>query len=196
MAGDRLRAIGADAVVRCLELATGKPAWTRDLCAEPAGPGRRGLGYSPSPIACGDTLIIPLGHRFDEDAPDGEGKPSRMGSTGDGSRDDRDRSVIALRLEDGSLAWTSDSHVVWRMTSLIYVGVQTDETICMPVDDGFCGYDLETGERLWKERGFSVPSWPTASSSSSARKGNSPWPLRRGRSSRSTRSAALPMTTR
>lgn len=50
LAGDRVYAIGTNAVVRSLDKTTGKLLWTRDLQAEFASPPTPGNGCSISPI--------------------------------------------------------------------------------------------------------------------------------------------------
>lgn len=240
LAGDRIYAIGTNAVVRCLDKTTGKLLWTRDLQAEFASPPMPGNGYSVSPIVYGDTLIVPLGTRPEADQVDATGG---VGPLADPTREDRSRSVLAFDLTDGKLAWSSDAYVVWqssptmirhggadqvvllmtdgiaaidpssgrelwrldfdrsglhnmtplwngldllvfapdggsggtrairleledgktvpklawinrKMSSLIYIGVHDGDSAYMPGTGGFYGYDLGTGERLWKQRGF------------------------------------------
>jgi hypothetical protein len=66
--------------VAALDAETGRTLWTRELWADLKGT-FRDVGYSNSPIAFGDPLILPVG---------GKGK-----------------GLVAFRQRDGSTAWTS-----------------------------------------------------------------------------------------
>lgn len=244
LAGDRVYAIGTNAIVRCLDKRKGTLLWSRDLQADFGSPTLSGTGYSISPIAYGDTLIVPLGTRAVEDMADGAGGTHSLGIL---AREDRSRSVLALDLADGELVWSSDAYVVshsspglirhggedqvvllmqdgiaaidpssgqelWRldfdrtglqsmtpmwdgadllvfapdggssgargvrlrfedgktvpelawinrkMASLIYIGVHDGDSAYMPGNGGLYGYDLGTGEQLWKQPGFDTAS--------------------------------------
>jgi len=72
--GDRLFAVGTTGLVQCLDKKSGKFLWSREL-----GGSSLVYGYSSSPIAYRDLLILPAG---------GKG-----------------RAVVALHQKDGSTAW-------------------------------------------------------------------------------------------
>ena len=57
--GDRLFTVGAMAVVHCFDKKTGKVLWSYDLPTKFAAPIPY-YGYSPSPIAYQDTIILPV----------------------------------------------------------------------------------------------------------------------------------------
>ena len=87
--GDRLCGIGTNAVVRCLDKTTGKLLWTRDLRTDFASPHIDGVGYSTSPIAYKNTLIIPLGHRRDKGPVNVASDDGPSPPPGDDARDGR-----------------------------------------------------------------------------------------------------------
>jgi len=66
LSGDRLYAIGTNAVVHCFDKKTGKVRWKRDMIAEFSSPLVEGTGYSCSPLAYKESLIVPLGYRHDK----------------------------------------------------------------------------------------------------------------------------------
>lgn len=65
--------------------------------------------------------------------------------------------AIRLVLEEGKTVprerWTNS-----KMASSIYLGVVDGNTIYMPGQGRFYGYDLNSGTRLWAERGFDIAS--------------------------------------
>ena len=146
--GDRLCAIGINGVVRCLDKTTGKLLWTRDLPTDFASP-QCGNGYSISPIAYKNTLIIPLGCWRDKGpvnvvSDDGPSPPPD-----DDAHDGRDRSVIALNLADGELAWTGNEYVVNQSSpTLINHGGQDQLVLLMTV--GVAAIDPSSGKELWR----------------------------------------------
>ncbi len=66
--GDRVYAIGAEAKLHCLSMANGDPLWSRDLKVEfelaDMNYGQQEFyGFCPSPVPCGDMLIVNVGGR-------------------------------------------------------------------------------------------------------------------------------------
>ncbi len=78
--GGRVFSVGGTAILRALDAATGKLAWSHDLYKEYQGT-LRVRGYASSPLAFGDLVIVPVG---------GPG-----------------HAVMAFRQADGSVAWSS-----------------------------------------------------------------------------------------
>lgn len=77
--GQRIVAIGADAVVQCRDIQSGKLHWSVD-CRKQFGSRKGFFGLAPSPLIQGSLVILNIGGM------DGAG-------------------VVALRLDDGSVAW-------------------------------------------------------------------------------------------
>jgi outer membrane protein assembly factor BamB len=76
-------AYGADGRLTCVEAATGKRLWARDLAAELDSP-KGWFGRACAPLVVGDLVIVQAGGRW-------QGKPA---------------GVAAFRMADGSVAWT------------------------------------------------------------------------------------------
>jgi outer membrane protein assembly factor BamB len=57
---DRLYSVGSCRVLRCFEKKTGKLLWEHDLIKEFGAPTDRGAGYSPSPIAYKNLIILAI----------------------------------------------------------------------------------------------------------------------------------------
>ncbi|MCH7596652.1 MAG: PQQ-binding-like beta-propeller repeat protein [Planctomycetes bacterium] len=146
--GDRLCAIGTNAVVRCLDKTTGKLLWTRDLPTDFASP-QCGNGYSISPIAYKNTLIIPLGCSRDKGPVNVASDDGPSPPPDDDAHDGRDRSVIALSLADGELAWMGNEYVVNQSSpTLINHGGQ-DQLVLLMID-GVAAIDPSSGKELWR----------------------------------------------
>ena len=80
--GDRVYTTGILAVLNCLDKQTGKLLWSKDLYKDFPGATRMDRGYSTSPIAYKNTIILTIG---------GHG-----------------HAVIALNPTDGSLIWAKN----------------------------------------------------------------------------------------
>lgn len=78
---DRIVAIGADALVQCRNITTGKQIWEVD-CRKKFGARKAFFGFAPSPLIQNGKVILAIG-----------------GTEGAG--------VIALNLDQGTLAWKS-----------------------------------------------------------------------------------------
>ena len=78
VAGGKVFTIGSLGDLRALDAATGKPVWTKELVKDLGGT-FRGLSYSSSPLAYGDTVI------------------AQVGETG--------QALVAFRQSDGAIAW-------------------------------------------------------------------------------------------
>ncbi len=147
--GDRLYAIGINAVVRCLDKTTGKLLWTRDLRTDFGSPLLGGWGYCTSPIAYKNTLIIPLGYWRDMSPVNVASDDGPAPPPGGDAHDGRDRSVIALSLADGELAWRGNEYVVNQSSpTLINHGGQ-DQLILL-MNDGVAAIDPSSGKELWR----------------------------------------------
>lgn len=118
---DRLFTIGYTGRLTALNRKDGKPAWSHDLVAEFGGNIPK-WGYSSSPLAHKDTLIVPVG---------GPGK-----------------SVMAFKQSDGKVVWSSgDTKNAYSSPILIDVGGQTQ--VVMFLADEVVGLDPDSGKQLW-----------------------------------------------
>jgi outer membrane protein assembly factor BamB len=134
----RVFTVGLNGTLLCLDRARGTLRWRVDLITGLGGT-RDKRGYSPSPLAFGDRVIVPVG---------GEG-----------------RALVAFRQEDGGVAWKSgDFDASPSSPFLIELGGKTQLVSLL---SGFvAGFDPASGRPLWKhphggrgERNISMPVW-------------------------------------
>ena len=143
ISGERIYTIGRNAVMHCYNKEDGKILWKHDLVAE-FGAGIPGWGYSSSPIAYRDTVIVVLGRPEDEhgeDSPAGDREQPPPSAEG--------RSLIAFDQKTGSVVWRSQDFR-FRFSSPIVInrGGQ-DQLIVLPHDD-IVSVDPANGKLLWR----------------------------------------------
>ncbi|MHB1306363.1 MAG: PQQ-binding-like beta-propeller repeat protein [Limisphaerales bacterium] len=80
---NRVYTLGATGILNCLDLVSGQRHWTRSITAD-ASTGMPEWGFSGSPLVIGDLVVVSAG-----------GQP--------------DKSLLAYRVADGSIAWTAGS---------------------------------------------------------------------------------------
>ena len=141
--GDRVYVAGVTALVHCLDLATGKVLWRRDLGAEFAVP-QYFFGYGPTPFVWRDRLIVNVGGKGRDDGKRGTCVAAFDKLTG----------RTLWELED---AWGADyaSPVVatlrGRDVALVYAGGES-----RPSAGGLLVVDPQTGQLLerfpWRAR--------------------------------------------
>ena len=123
--GDVLYALGSDGDLACLETATGKVRWTKNLRTDFGGkPGE--WAYAESPLVDGDKLVVTPGGA--------------------------DATVVALNKADGKLVWKSavpggDSA---GYASIIVVQAAGKKQYVQFMEKGLVGVDAETGKFLWR----------------------------------------------
>jgi outer membrane protein assembly factor BamB len=119
--GDRLFAAGATGIMHALDRKTGKPLWSHNLL-EDFGGNVRVRGYSGSPLAYGDTVIMMVGGP--------------------------DKAVMAFNQSDGSVAWAGgdfrNSHA-----SPLLIEVDGQEQLVAFMFAEVVGMNPADGEVLW-----------------------------------------------
>jgi outer membrane protein assembly factor BamB len=121
IAGDRLFTTGVAGRLQCLDKKTGKLLWTQQLWSDHHG-SQLMYGYSSSPIAFRDTVVVPVG---------GKG-----------------RAVMAFRQADGSTAWSKgDQANVYSSPILIDVGGL--EQMAVLLDGALIGINPNNGDLQW-----------------------------------------------
>jgi len=118
---DLLYTVGATGKLFALDKKTGKVAWTHDLWTEYAGT-RMGRGYSCSPIAYKNTVILTLG---------GPGQ-----------------TLVAFNQKDGTVAWKNQT-LDMSPSSPIIVNVDGQEQMIVFLGKVVAGIDPNNGNLLW-----------------------------------------------
>lgn len=121
VAGGVVCAAGSTARVRCLDAASGSLRWSRDLVAED-GATVVYRGYSSSPVAFGDSIIVQAG---------GKG-----------------HALMAFDRETGKPRWASGDFANTNSTPALleFEGAQQIVTFMVDV---VAGFDPRTGQELW-----------------------------------------------
>jgi outer membrane protein assembly factor BamB len=119
--GDRLFTTGVAGRLQCLDKKTGKVLWTQQLVSDHGG-SQLMYGYSSSPIAFRELVILPVG---------GRGK-----------------SVMAFQQADGKVAWAKhDYGNVY--SSPILIDVQGLEQLVSLMDGALIGLNPHNGDLQW-----------------------------------------------
>ena len=121
LVGDLLFTVGSRGVVHALNTKSGKVVWSHDLWKEYNGT-KMGRGYSCSPIAYKNTVIVFLG---------GEGQ-----------------SLIAFNQKDGSVAWKNQS-LDLSPASPIIINVDGQDQLIAFLGKVVAGIDPNNGNLLW-----------------------------------------------
>jgi outer membrane protein assembly factor BamB len=119
--GDRVLTLGALGTLRCLDLATGKPHWTRDMAADAAAKLPE-WGFASSPLVHDGKVIVSAG----------------------GSK-----SLLAYRLDNGEPVWTSGTRPV-NYSSPFLLTVASRPQIIMFNSQAITAHDPATGTVLWE----------------------------------------------
>jgi outer membrane protein assembly factor BamB len=122
VAGDLVVAVGVTGKMHALDKRTGKVAWSHDLLAEYGGT-VHGRGYSCSPMAYGDTVVVSVG-----------GGPGKA--------------LMAFRLKDGSVAWSNGDYEV-SPASPTLVTVDGQEQLLYFHAGGVAGLNPKDGTQYW-----------------------------------------------
>jgi outer membrane protein assembly factor BamB len=135
---ERLFTVGVNGTLLCLDRARGTLRWRVDLVSGLGGT-RNSRGYASSPLAIGDRIIVPVG---------GEG-----------------RALVALRQQDGAVAWKSGNFDN-ALSSPLLVELGGKTQVIALLDGSVAGFDAGSGRLLWKhghggrgERNVSTPVW-------------------------------------
>jgi outer membrane protein assembly factor BamB len=118
----RLYTYGATGILNCLDAATGKLLWTRDVVAD-AGAPLPMWGFSSSPLVAEDRVIVFAG------GPD-------------------DKGLVAYDAESGEPAWDAATGPMSYSTAQL-VNVDGQPQALLLTDMGVVAVDPVTGKRLW-----------------------------------------------
>lgn len=138
VAGERVFTIGSLGDLKALDAATGKVLWTQEL-VKGLGGTFRGLSYSSSPIAYGDTVI------------------AQVGGAG--------RALVAFRQSDGAVVWQSGDFEGSAASPLLIRLGDRDQIVAF-LGFELAGFDPATGKVLWSHphkttmgHNISTPVW-------------------------------------
>ena len=136
IAGDRLFTVGSNAAMHCFDKKTGEVLWMRDLAADFGAPypNRNEVGYSASPIAYKNTIIVPAGS---------------------GSKRSTGGALIAFDQATGDVKWRALSFED-RTSSPILINFRGQDQLLLHCPPGIVGVDPNDGELLWSHS-FSQP---------------------------------------
>ena len=143
--GDRLFTVGVNALMCCFDKRDGSILWKRDLAADFGTP-LPDWGYSPSPIAYKNMVIVPVGrggaYREQDSATDA-GIPA--------ARQDVDAGHALVALDQAS------SRIVWRAldfglghSSPMLINFRGEDQLVLYTMQGLMGVNPDTGALLWE----------------------------------------------
>ncbi|MDV6029958.1 MAG: PQQ-binding-like beta-propeller repeat protein [Phycisphaera sp. RhM] len=119
---DRVLLQSAFGKLMCVELATGRPIWSRDLVADFGGEVPT-WGFSVPPLVVGDRVVVAPGSA--------------------------DASLAALSLKSGATLWKTKGHAP-AYAPFIFGSFGGREQVIGYDSPGLGGWDLATGRRLWE----------------------------------------------
>ena len=144
--GDRLFTVGRNGMVHCFNKRDGAVLWKRDLVAE-HGAVFSEWGYSPSPIAYGETVILPVGRRKPKwdnvRVVGGEPPADQVDENATG------RTLMAFDQATGRVVWTSQDYGIDH-SSPILMNVAGQDQLIQVTPEALFGVDPAGGELLWK----------------------------------------------
>jgi outer membrane protein assembly factor BamB len=121
LVGNLLYTVGSIGMLHALNKETGKVVWSHDLWKEYGGK-KMGRGYSCSPLAYKNSLILTLGGK--------------------------DQTIVAFNQKDGSIAWKSLSLDLSPASPLL-INVDGQDQMVMFLGKEIVGVDPNNGALLW-----------------------------------------------
>jgi outer membrane protein assembly factor BamB len=121
LVGNLLYTVGSVGMLHALNKETGKVVWSHDLWKEYGGK-KMGRGYSCSPLAYKNTLILTLGGK--------------------------DQTIVAFNQKDGSVAWKS-LNLDLSPSSPMLINVDGQEQMVIFLGKEIVGVDPNNGALLW-----------------------------------------------
>lgn len=124
VASNRVFTFGATGILNCLDLATGRLLWTRDVVKESAGKVLQ-WGCTSSPLLVNELVIV---HGGESAA----------------------RSLFAFRAADGEPAWSAGNDDASYASPLLTTLADTAQILAFN-NGSVSGHDAATGETLWQK---------------------------------------------
>ena len=140
--GDRIFTVGVTMILHCLEKHTGKVIWMHDLHRK-FGPDVPGRGYSSSPVAYGDTIILPVGGRKDDPVndPGGERLENAPGLSG--------QALVAFDQSTGEVKWKNQDFAA-SLSSPAIISFHGEDQLLALMGTELVGLNPANGELLWQ----------------------------------------------
>ena len=140
--GDRVFAVGVTMILHCLDKRTGKVLWMHDLQKE-FGPDLPGRGYSPSPVAYKNTIILPIGGAKDDpiNDPGGENLDNAPGLDG--------QALVAFDQTTGKMRWKNQSFAA-SLSSPAIINYRGEDQLLAFMGTELVGLDPKSGELIWR----------------------------------------------
>jgi outer membrane protein assembly factor BamB len=129
--GGRLFTTGVGGRLQSVDKTTGKLLWTQQLWDDHKGTPVM-YGYAASPLAYGDTVIVPVGGRA--------------------------KAMMAFKQADGSVAWAKNDFPNCYSSPLL-ISVDGQDQVAMLMDGDVIGVSPQNGNLLWKfpfRAGYSI----------------------------------------
>ena len=148
VSGDWLYTIGRNAVLHCLGKKNGALVWKRDLVEEFGMPLGQ-WGYSASPIAYGDVVIVPVSRRepdFANTPPSQQGERKR-----EADENAQGRTLMAFSKADGHVVWKSQDFGIDH-SSPILVTWEGRDAVVLVTPEAIFGVDPRDGKLLFKKQ--------------------------------------------
>lgn len=146
--GKRIFTVGTSCVMHCLNKETGTVLWKQDILSKYNAPYPDRYGYSPSPIAYKNSVIVAVG-RPKSDAAEGDEQAADDSAAKKG---DEGQALIAFDQESGKLLWKSQDYSI-GYSSPILINVGGQDQLALVVRDGIIGVDPNNGKLLWRDSG-------------------------------------------
>lgn len=120
--GGNVYALGATGILNCLDAATGKPRWSKNVLAESGHPNLE-WGKASSPLVHNGLVYVTLGASSD-------------------------KSTAAYRADDGTLAWRAGADEA-SYSSPVIATLAGREQLVVFYKESVAGHDPATGATLW-----------------------------------------------
>ncbi len=140
--GDKVFSIGTNMVMHCLNKADGRVLWKHDLAKE-YGAEVPGRGYSASPIAYKDMIIVPVGWKKPESP-----KEKDASATDTTEPANPRQALMAFRQSDGSVTWKNQEFEITH-SSPILIQLDGEDQLVVFMTKEIAGINPNNGELLW-----------------------------------------------
>ena len=150
--GERVFTVGTNMVLHCFDKLSGKVYWRHDLPAE-YGAQVPFFGYSCSPIAYANLVILPVDHWRQE--PYGA-KPESDLNEVERAACKQGQALMAFDQQTGALVWRAQDYPV-DYSSPLLINFSGEDQLVLLMRQEIIGVKPATGELLWHQEVLPVP---------------------------------------